>query len=229
MPSASYDHNFESVIDRCTEASGTPLWRASMQKNLFHSSTTAPNFFSSSSVIFLPIAETVIWNISTILLWQFPAYAVLLFQKVQHKSNFVHVGIEYTCGQINKHKQVSPVQAQTPTCSNQIGRSMTIPLLVSSSGILLTLSSHCTFIAARKNLGACFKEYFFKCITLNCPSFGVYIVFNAVVDVWSFYVNLFHITVRNSSTVDCIVNFMAFVIEWCKERTYTVCIVFFCL
>ena len=64
--------------------------------------------------------------------------------------------------------------------------------------------------------------FFFNCITLNFPNFGVSVLLLTQLFISDlFYVDMFHITVRDSRTVDCIVNFRDFdpVIELCKERT----------
>jgi hypothetical protein len=65
--------------------------------------------------------------------------------------------------------QGSPVEIQTPTHYNLIGRSMSAqPPVYSPSSILPPSSSHCAFIPARKKLGArvktviCFNFLFFQ-------------------------------------------------------------------
>jgi len=44
-----------------------------------------------------------------------PAYALVMFQKVWHKLNFVQVGICYKYAQLCMCMQGSPVEIQTPT------------------------------------------------------------------------------------------------------------------
>jgi hypothetical protein len=59
-------------------------------------------------------------------------------------------------------------------------------------------------------------------ITSNFPSFGVSVLLlTQLLSDFFFYVVLFHITVRDSRTVDCIINFRDFdpVLKLCKERT----------
>jgi hypothetical protein len=53
----------------------------------------------------------------------------------------------------------SPIETQTPSHYNPIGRSMTAwPLVLSPDSILPSPSLHCIFIPARKTFGAGFKN-----------------------------------------------------------------------
>jgi len=84
------------------------------------------------------------------------AYMVVMFQKFQHRSSFAQVAIEYTCGEIYKYIQGSPVEIQAPWNGNLISRTMTALVCVLSPSIILP-SLSCVQIPARW-IFACLKN-----------------------------------------------------------------------
>jgi hypothetical protein len=72
--------------------------------------------------------------------------------------------------------QRNSVEVQSPKQWNLIGRSVTgTPPMLSPSSILLSLSSHCPFISARKNPAPLKNATFFvfsNCVSLKLPISG---------------------------------------------------------
>lgn len=88
-------------------------------------------------------------------------YTTAIFQKVWHKSTFLLVRIEYTCGQLCMFIQGIPVEIQTATSWGLISCSiMALLPLPSPSIILPPLSCHCVLILTRKNM-ACITKVLF--------------------------------------------------------------------